>query len=303
MTKEPARINAYKFSKNGPASLMPFALPAQRRGKHRIEIEIEPAGATLPIVSFRNAFFMGLKPSKLKLTEPTEIHKLRLSDPDDEMAGTLMSTMPQELEQHERQLKRAKGHVLIGGLGLGVAVGILARNPKVTDITVIEKSADVIAMVEPFLPRLKNFHPPIVLQRDLFRHLKMVKKRGMKYDFAFYDIWSPTGQRIFSKFTLPLRKLSIGIVDQKNIECWNEDEIIGQSALAINTRLQMPATLKPILEASWNEFEAMKAFNGEIWPFLKWLRTGRDKSPDQMNRAAEVYVKAMKDAEAYAKWE
>jgi hypothetical protein len=37
-----------------------------------------------------------------------------------------MSTLPQEIEQHERQLANFHGDVLVGGLGLGLAIALTA---------------------------------------------------------------------------------------------------------------------------------------------------------------------------------
>jgi hypothetical protein len=53
---------------------------------------------------------------------------------------------------------RFHGHVVCAGLGLGLIVHALAANPKVTAITVVEREADVIALVKPLLPECEVVH-------------------------------------------------------------------------------------------------------------------------------------------------
>lgn len=48
--------------------------------------------------------------------------------------------------------QRARGSVLVAGLGLGIVVHQLCENPNVTKITVVERNKDVIKLVKPLLP-------------------------------------------------------------------------------------------------------------------------------------------------------
>ena len=58
---------------------------------------------------------------------------------------TVMSNTPDEIRDFMRFVYKAKGSVLVNGLGLGVLLKALLNKPEVTDVTVIEKSADVKA--------------------------------------------------------------------------------------------------------------------------------------------------------------
>jgi len=49
--------------------------------------------------------------------------------------------------------ERAKGQVLVAGLGLGIVVHQLVKNPEVTEIKVIELNPNVIRLVRPLLPK------------------------------------------------------------------------------------------------------------------------------------------------------
>lgn len=57
-------------------------------------------------------------------------------------------------------LSRAKGDVLIAGLGIGLILGVA---PHCDSVTVVEKSADVIALVAPSYPLVR------VVQGDIYK--------------------------------------------------------------------------------------------------------------------------------------
>ena len=59
-------------------------------------------------------------------------------------------------------VERAHGRVLIAGLGLGMILWPIAEKSDVTEIVVVEKSADVIALVGPHIPeRVEVIHDDI----------------------------------------------------------------------------------------------------------------------------------------------
>lgn len=64
---------------------------------------------------------------------------------------TVMSDTHAERRDHLGVVQDARGDVLVTGLGLGMVVVALLQNPEVRTITVIERSKDVIDLVEPTL--------------------------------------------------------------------------------------------------------------------------------------------------------
>ena len=56
----------------------------------------------------------------------------------------VMSDTPQEYRDHIAFFGRARGSVLIHGLGLGCALNVLLSMGHVNDITVVEVNPDVI---------------------------------------------------------------------------------------------------------------------------------------------------------------
>jgi spermidine synthase len=77
----------------------------------------------------------------------------------------------------------AQGNVLIAGLGLGMILHPILAKEAVTTVTVIEKYADVITLVEPSVkcPKLTIVHA------DIF---EWKPAKGTKYDVVYFDIWN-----------------------------------------------------------------------------------------------------------------
>jgi len=275
------------YVRDGKNYSLPFPLHIGKSGRMQVEIYTEPAGSRLPVVGMRNAIFMGLKQTTLVLSEPLHIHRLKQSG-----YGTWMTSMPQEIEQVTRQLKGFHGTVLVGGLGLGVAVALLEKMPKVKKIIVVERSQDVINLVWPFLPKRKTS----VVCDDLYYYLEQAKANSCHCDCAFYDIWCPTGETVLVEHTMPLRKLSEGVVAQR-IECWNEDEMIGQVRMACQTSiLMMNAENKDFphpINTDEEMFKRIQRRTDLTWYFFRWIR--REKpTAEQATAMTEVFCETLK---------
>ena len=98
----------------------------------------------------------------------------------------IMSNTAAEIDDHRYFIHKAKGDVLINGLGLGVCVfGILEANKtkkeKVTSITVIEISSDVINLVGSYIDSSVT-----IIQADA---LEFKPPKGKRYGAVWNDIW------------------------------------------------------------------------------------------------------------------
>jgi len=95
--------------------------------------------------------------------------------------GVMMSDTLDEIRDHFEFVRRARGHVLITGLGLGLCTRAVLHRAEVESLTVIEIDADVIALVGPHIadPRLRIVHA------DAFTW----KPDRPLYDSAWHDIW------------------------------------------------------------------------------------------------------------------
>lgn len=100
-------------------------------------------------------------------------------------AEIIMSDTPDERRDHSEFMRHAHGKVLIGGLGLGCVLNVVAAKPAVTGITVVELSADVLKIVGPhFTERLGD---RLELVHDDIR--SWAPPRHIKWDCAWFDIW------------------------------------------------------------------------------------------------------------------
>lgn len=79
------------------------------------------------------------------------------------------------IEQH---LEKLKGDVLICGLGCGFSIFPIIDSEDVDSITVIEKDATVIAMMQPYLPGVT------IIEADATTY-----KPTQNYDSIYLDIW------------------------------------------------------------------------------------------------------------------
>lgn len=94
----------------------------------------------------------------------------------------IMSDTPAEIRDHSFFVYHARGSVLINGLGLGYCASKVLERDAVTDVTVIEASEDVIALVAPHIA-----HPKLtVIHADAFA---WQPPKGKRYNAVWHDIW------------------------------------------------------------------------------------------------------------------
>lgn len=94
----------------------------------------------------------------------------------------IMSNTPAEISDFRHFAWEATGNVLINGLGLGCVLERVLEEESVKSVTVIEKSLDVISLVEPYFtdPRCK------VIYADAF---EWKPPKGARYNAVWHDIW------------------------------------------------------------------------------------------------------------------
>lgn len=95
----------------------------------------------------------------------------------------VMSNTPDEISDFKYFAHIAHGSVLINGLGLGVLLKALLNKPEITDITIIEKSEDVIKLVAPTYSIDKRI---TIINADAFTY---IPQKGKRFNFVWHDIW------------------------------------------------------------------------------------------------------------------
>jgi hypothetical protein len=206
----------------------PIALPEASAGDFRIAHEyLKPENGVVALVSGRESFLTGRRAVGLKLTEPLKIHTLIQRDPGKKMDRVWMSDEPQELRQMAEWIRDTKpaGHVLVGGLGLGVVATWLAQSDMVDQITVVEKSPEVIELVRPHQMGYD------VVCADIAEYLRTIEE--WPFDFAILDTWQGTSEATWWEEVMPLRRIIANSFGRQDVHCWAEDMMAGQIARSL----------------------------------------------------------------------
>jgi hypothetical protein len=95
----------------------------------------------------------------------------------------IMSNTRMEVRTHAGFFVRARGRVLINGLGLGMALHAVLKKKEVEHVTVIEQSADVIKLVAPSFAKEKR---ATIIEGDAFSH---PLAKGERFNVVWHDIW------------------------------------------------------------------------------------------------------------------
>lgn len=96
----------------------------------------------------------------------------------------VMEDSPAELRRHLPIWLRARGRVLITGLGLGCVVRGLLSNTAVTHVTVVELDPTIIGWV---WPEFRADERLLLRQGDAFA---MEWPPGTRFDYAWHDVWA-----------------------------------------------------------------------------------------------------------------
>jgi len=115
-----------------------------------------------------------------------------------------MTDSPTDYGAMQRYAGQAEGNVLTCGLGLGLIVHEMYKNDKIKNITIIEQSPSVMALVEKYLP--KDSHIKL-LWGDFW---KFIFLDDSKWDWIIVDLWTIRGTKrhleIYNQEILPANK-------------------------------------------------------------------------------------------------
>ncbi len=99
-----------------------------------------------------------------------------------------VSVCPSEINSMGPDVKKAHGHTLVLGLGLGWYPFQISELQQVESVTVIELQSEIIALFEQhILPQFPQRNKIKVIRADAFEYLKDVQPG--QYDFCYADIW------------------------------------------------------------------------------------------------------------------
>ena len=200
--------------------------PARRIGP--ITIDVEHETDAVPIVGFRSAMLTGRQQCSVRASKqhPIRIHRLR-----EKGIGTWMTDSPEELQQVEDFLYRAKPQrgqrMCVGGLGLGIVATRLTQLGAI--VTAVERRRAIIHAVAGWTTAARRRQPYRVICSDIAKYLR----RCEPFDAYYLDTWQGTSENTWWSNVLPLRRLigqRFGVVP---IYCWAEDMMLGQVVASI----------------------------------------------------------------------
>lgn len=99
-----------------------------------------------------------------------------------------MMDAPSEYSTNVRPAQKAFGKVLTFGLGIGYFLWFALENPKVEEVTVVEKSEAVISMFQRFIfPQFQSTKKVTFIQGDAYEYFH--KEFIESFDYCYCDIW------------------------------------------------------------------------------------------------------------------
>ena len=125
-----------------------------------------------------------------------------------------MSLNPNEIETMKPYISKAKGNVLVLGLGMGYVPFMLSLKNCVKSITIIEKDQEIINLFNELIyPSFVNKEKIKIIKGDAIEFARKSQKEGT-YDYIFADLWHDPedGLPLF----VALKQIN------KNIDCWLE---------------------------------------------------------------------------------
>lgn len=125
-----------------------------------------------------------------------------------------MSLNPNEIETMKPYIAKAKGDVLVLGLGMGYVPFMMALKQEVKSITIVEKDSEIIGLFNSLIwPNFQNKEKIKIIQDDAVSFINR-KVNQNKYDYIFADLWhSPEdGLPLF----ISLKRAN------RSIDCWLE---------------------------------------------------------------------------------
>lgn len=129
----------------------------------------------------------------------------------------VMSDTPSEYRDHRYFISKASGKVLVAGLGLGCVTRCVASKPDVTEVVVVERSPEVIAMVWPHIER--EFGSKVKLVVSDINEYRPAK--GEKFDCAWYDIWDYLSSGNLPEMTRIARRFAKTVVGYRGF--WGKE--------------------------------------------------------------------------------
>lgn len=132
---------------------------------------------------------------------------------DKHKSQIVMSNTPMEVHTNYEFMRRSNGHVLVGGLGLGLILNVIQDKEEIETITVVELFQEVIDLVKPQLPLNDKVN---IIQGDI---LQWWPENGQKWDTIYFDIWNNISEDNMEDMKRLHRRFGKRL-NRDNPKCW-----------------------------------------------------------------------------------
>lgn len=198
-----------------------------------------------------------------------------LTGPGRDGPASWMSLTPSEIESQTIGLAAAAGHTVVLGLGMGWLAANAALKPEVTHVTVVERNADVLCLIE-------EQGVFAQLPKPAREKIEIVKSDAFAYhpseavDSLQADIW----ERFTEDQKLDdMRRLQDGI-GAKALYFWGQEMEIWRAALRRGGTLDWPLLrviaaediALPLIVPDWPDYPAKIAAAAAWWFKPGWRR-------------------------------
>lgn len=139
----------------------------------------------------------------------------------------IMSDTPAERKDHTDFFNRAKGRVLVGGLGIGLCIEQLiykrSKSDRPKQLVIIENNPAIIRLMTPYFIEWTEV---LVVQADVFKWSPDSCKPSVKYPFdsIWMDIWDEISDRNEAEMTTLARKYTHWKTREGYFGCWARAE-------------------------------------------------------------------------------
>lgn len=216
------------------------AYPEERVGDYRIVKQVRAPGRYLYHHDGYGVY---------RATQPLSI--THLQELRDGHWQTWMVDSPRDYRSMQKYAERASGRVLTSGLGLGLLVHELWKNPAVETVTVVENNPAVMALTGKHLPR----HPRLELEWGDFWQFIVCDDR--EWDWVIVDIWVYTG---FERYS----------------------ELLQQEVLPMEAHLQ---ARYPAAKLAFHGFREDSFFRGDVDSTMKQIRLDSERRKTEKEAA------------------
>ena len=128
----------------------------------------------------------------------------------------MMSDTPMEMDEHYHFVYRAKGDVLINGLGLGMVILNIMDRPEVRSITVNEICPDVIALIGPV------YSSSAKVKINLADAYTWRPENGNRFDSIWHDIWGDVSTDALQEMSKLNRRYARWLAPGGYQGCWRQ---------------------------------------------------------------------------------